>query len=389
MRGYTRGYCWTKPGTGISDTNLLMKTNILFVIDRLGVGGTERQLVELMGNLDRKQFCPHLCTTLYNAQSMKGNPRPDFQLGFKSFCHPSTFLCIMALARYIRQKRIAIVQTFFQDPVVLAALSKPFHHAHLVGSFRDLGFWRNRKETLKMRIAYKAYSGFIANSNAVKDHFVNVDRIEADKIGVIHNGISVGEREGRKNSKQNHGVPLVGIVANLNRPVKRVQDFIKAAAIVRRARPELRFLVVGDGYLRPQLEEFTKKLGINETVSFTGLAQKPLDFIHDFQVGVITSETEGFCNAILEYMACGVSVVATATGGNPEMVREGENGFLVPVGDVVRLADRILRLVGDDALRKKLSVANISKVKSEFSIQRMVSEHEAYYRRLLEGNGRI
>jgi len=240
-----------------------------------------------------------------------------------------------------------------------------------------------------MREAYRAYTGFIANSNAVKEHFMNVDGIDAGKIQVIYNGIPVNGLKHNAEMISEKAPPIVGIVSNLNRPVKRVHDFIRAAAIVRCMRPETRFLLIGDGYLRPQLEELSKSLGLSEALTFAGLVKDPTKVISGLAVGVITSETEGFCNAILEYMACGVPVVATATGGNLEMVREGENGFLVQVGDVKSLAEKILTLLKEDDLRKKIAAANTEKVRSQFSLGRMVSDYEAYYRRLLEGNGRI
>ena len=230
-----------------------------------------------------------------------------------------------------------------------------------------------------MRIAYPFFEGFIANSRAVKDHFARVDHIAPTRIVVIHNGVEVNGVQAPAD-----GPPLVGMVANCNRTVKRVQDFIQAATLVRRDRPESRFVVVGDGPLRPKFEELSRSLGLGDAMRFVGQIPEPLDLVRGFHVGVIPSESEGFCNAILEYMACGVPVVATAVGGNPEMVCDGENGFLVPVGDVRQMAEKISFLLRQDALRKRMGIVNRARVARQFSVGRMVAAHETFYDCILE-----
>lgn len=360
-----------------------MNTGILFLIDELALGGTEKQLMELVRYLDRNRFQPHLCTLRAGSRMMVGQMIPNLCLNFVAFHHPGTVRSISELSRYVREHRIGIVQSFFQDPMLMAALSATFHSARLVGSFRDLGFWRSRKETFKMRLAYLAFDGFIANSESVKTHFVKTDRIEPCKIEVIHNGIDITGKPGTHLATPVDCSPIVGIVANLNRPVKRVQDFIKAAARVHGVMPETRFIVVGDGALRPELEELSRSLHLAEALTFTGLIQNPSDYIARFHVGVITSETEGFCNAILEYMACGVPAVATATGGNIELVRDGKSGFLVPVGNIEELARRIVLLLRGNDMRAAMRDYSLRIINREYSMAKMVTRHESYYGRLL------
>jgi glycosyltransferase involved in cell wall biosynthesis len=356
-----------------------MNINVLYIIQCLGIGGTEKQLVELIRGLKNSQFTPHLCTLIPSEGLIKELSIPKIQLHFRSFLDPSLLSNLARLSAFIRRHEIHLVQAFFQDPFLLSAFLKPWHQFKLIGSFRDLGFWRTPTEVCKMRMAYRFFDGFIANSQAVKDYIVNVDRLPAGRMEVIRNGIYV---DGTQTSATG-GPPLVGIVANCNRAVKRVQDFIHAAALVHRAHPEVRFAIVGDGPLRQDLERLSCGLGIGDVLKFTGRLSDPLDLVRGFSVGVITSETEGFCNAILEYMACGVPVVAASTGGNPELVRDGENGFLVPVGDVRQMARRISQLLEEDAMREHMRVANLARVAEEFSISRMVSEHQSFYRKIL------
>lgn len=357
-----------------------MQVGILYLIDRMALGGTEGQLRILMHGLDEQRFQPHLCTINTN----NNINIPWLHLPFKSFYHPSLLSCLGKLADYIKKNNIHIVQTFFQDPTALAALSRPMHRAKLIGSFRDLGFWRNFQESLKMRMAYPFFDGFIANSNAVKDNFIAIDHIPSSKIKVIHNGISNDFLDSNCCFGDNlESAPLVGIVANFNREVKRIDDFIMAASLVKQQHSLARFIIVGEGRLRGQLEGLRHSLGLDNALTFTGRLNNPLGVIKQMTVGVNTSETEGFSNAILEYMACGVPVVATNNRGNAELVRNGENGFLVPVGDVSAIAERISILLDDKKIRQSIRANNIQRIRSEFSWEKMVQAHEAFYEQIL------
>ena len=360
-----------------------MGSGILYLIDRLAIGGTEGQLQALVQGLDPERFQPHL-GTLRSSDSDMGFPDiPRLTLSFKALYHPSTLLCIWRLSAYVRRHRIRIIQTFFQDPTALAALSRPFHSALLVGSFRDLGFWRNRRESFKMRLAYPAFSGFIANSMAVKENFATVDDVPVKKIEVIHNGINIENMPQTEMRSEKQTFPLIGIVANLNRTVKRTDDFIRVAALVWRSCPKARFVIVGDGELRKSLENLSLSLGLINVVKFAGRIKHPIELIKNFTVGVNTSETEGFSNAILEYMACGIAVVATANGGNSELIRDGVNGFLVPVGGVELMAERIVVLLQEEDLRRRIQTSNLQLIRSKFSLEQMVRAHETYYYQLL------
>lgn len=353
--------------------------NILYIIDNLGHGGTERQLMELIRGLDRDRFRPHLCTLKPSTALYDELDIPKITLDFVSFLHPSIFGNLLTLYRFIRKNRISIIQTFFQDSFLLAAIIKPFHKAKMIGSFRDLGFWRTPSESLKMRLAYPFFDGFIANSRAVKEHFAQVDGISRAKIVVIYNGFDMSSLPCDLAHPKSADHPIVGIVANLNRTVKRVDDFIHAAALVHKKLPHVRFVVIGDGHLRDDLEDLTNYLGLKDNIQFAGRINNPLGVISTFNVGVITSETEGFCNAIIEYMACRVPVVATDGGGNRELVINQSNGFLVPVGDYRDIADKVLKLLVDENLASYLGGNGLETVKNSFTIDGMVTCYDNLY----------
>ena len=233
-----------------------------------------------------------------------------------------------------------------------------------------------------MRLAEKTFDAFLANSQAVKEHFCQADGLDPEKVSVIYNGFDLSRLEGLAPPNRDPDSPVIGIVANLNRPVKRVQDFIATVGLIRQQVSNAHFAVVGDGYLRGDLEQMAAGLGLSGCVSFVGSQPNPLDFIKDFSIGVITSETEGFSNAVIEYMACGVPVVASATGGNVELVKEGVNGHLVPVGDVEQFADKAIRLL-DVSLNLKVAENNRGYVSSKLSLPIMLQAYEDFYQSLM------
>ncbi|SHI14751.1 glycosyltransferase [Desulfofustis glycolicus] len=362
-----------------------MKYNVLYIIESMNLGGTEKQLCELINGLSANGVVrPHLCTLKPSSDLLDSINCPKIDLGTRRLLSLDIPQKIKKLARFCNDYEICLVQTFFQDPSVIGAMLKLLLPVKLIITFRDLGFWRTRLENFKMRLAYKRADGFIANSLAVKKHFSINDGLALDKIKVIYNGFDMTELEGYRSGSVEDGLREIGIVANLNRPVKRVQDFIAAAALVRAKNPNVVFSVIGDGHLRMDLERFTDSLGLNQVVNFVGRLENPLEHIANFSVGVITSETEGLSNAIIEYMACSVPVVATNTGGNPELVLEGENGFLYPVGNVEVLADRILKLL-DDNVNQRIGRNNRERVASNLSLSYMVKCYENHYQDMLSG----
>lgn len=360
-------------------TNDINPINVLYLIDSLAYGGAELQLLELIRNLDKERFRPHICTLKTSNNLFEELEIPKLCLEYIGFTHSKIINNIISLSKFINKNKIHIIQTFFQDPFLLAAMIKPFNQVKLVGTFLDLGFWRTPLESLKMKSAYPFFSGFIANSQAVKDHFIKVDGISANKIKVISNGFNLSAIPDPKSHKKGGDCPVVGIVANLNRPVKRVQDFISAASLVLQKIPQASFIVVGDGHLRGELERQAESLGLDDSIHFTGVINNPLDVISSFDVGTLTSESEGMSNAIIEYMACGVPVVVTNVGGNPELVSDGVNGFLVPVGMPEVLAQRIVQLIEEPQLLVKMGSNNRNKIFDEYSLPVMLEKQGKYY----------
>jgi N-acetyl-alpha-D-glucosaminyl L-malate synthase BshA len=173
------------------------------------------------------------------------------------------------------------------------------------------------------------------------------------------------------------------IVHNSNfRALKRVEDVVRVFAEVRRTRP-CELVLIGDGPERPKIEHLVDSLGLSRWVSFLGERLDFVDVLASARVFLLTSETESFGLAALEALSCGVPVVATNVGGLPEVVAEGECGFLAPLGDIASLSAAVGRLLDDDALHARMSAAARTRTERLFRLAPMVDRYEDYYRRVL------
>src|SRR6185369_16564944 len=147
--------------------------------------------------------------------------------------------------------------------------------------------------------------------------------------------------------------PLLVHVSNF-RPVKRPVDCVEIFARVLKKNVKTRLVMVGDGSERQNCEHRARCLGIYEQCSFVGKQPRIVDYLSASDVLLLPSEQESFGLAALEAMACEVPVIASRVGGLPEVVTDGENGYLSPVGDVDKMAADAARLLTDDKLRRSM-----------------------------------
>jgi len=364
------------------------KVQITYIIDELQIGGTEKQLIATINKLDRTKFQPYLVflrESDFNLLRLVDCPKIKISLySFKSW---KAVVALIKLVNFLRKQRIDIVQTFFIDSTLFGVVAAKLAGVqYVISSRRDLGFWSNKIISQGLRAVNPFISRFLVNSLAVKNYLIKYEKIPASKIDVIYNGIDLAKyfknpfQISRNKLFPQIGLDstIVGIVANLNRKVKRVDLFIKAAAIVSKNWKNVYFVIIGDGYLRPSLEIIAKNLNIFDKVVFMGIKKNVFSYIKHFDIGVISSDSEGFSNTILEYMAAGIPTIATDVGGNNEIIEDGVNGFLVPKNNAEMMADRILMLLKNEKLRKKMGKKAKQKVKL-FSWDLKIKEIQNYY----------
>lgn len=298
----------------------------------------------------------------------------------------------LKLARFVREHKIDVVHAHLARDYPLASLSVR-RFAQLVIT-RHVLFPLNRLHKLTLASVVRV----IAVSRAVADK-VQAQRVCDDrKILVIPNGIDLKRFEAPLSETARQTVRdklcvrrllLVGTVGSLL-PMKGHDDFIRAAAIIQSQRDDVDFVIVGDDEKRNRshgafLERLILELGLKDRVHLVNWTDDLSTFYRALDVYVSSSHSESFGLSIVEAMASGLPVVATATDGAKEIIEDNRTGLLVPIGDVGKTAEAILNLLDNASERSRLGMNARDDAGRRFGLERMVDAVEQVYREALAG----
>ncbi len=367
-------------------------THILLVLDQFPkvLGGGERIALRTAGLLQEAGFRVSLLTFAIHpecaALASTPPPCPLYLLPLTKTYDLAACKAALQLGRFLRAEKVRIVQTFFESSDLWAGVvTKIFSSAALIWSRRDMGILRGRKHQIAYRLLARLPDRVFAVSERVRRHAIEVDRIPADRVLTIHNGLDLEAWPAREiHSSPSSGFTVVSL-GNI-RPVKGHDVLVEAAALVLRRLPETTFRVIGeilDDAFFQQLETRLGELGIADRFHFVGGLTDPAPLLLVADVFVLPSRSEGFSNAILEAMAASLPVVATSVGGNAEAVEQGRSGFIVPPEDASALAAAILQLLQSPVLLGRMSRASRSRLEAVFTSQAMLGKILACYRELL------
>jgi glycosyltransferase involved in cell wall biosynthesis len=368
---------------------------VLTFLTNFLIGGTERQVVNLVRNHDRSRFEVHLGCFRFAGpllQEIDASAVALSEYPITTLPSARTLWQQGRLLRYIRQHRIRIVHSFGFYANVFATPVARLSGAELVmASIRDTGDHLTPLQKAMQKWACRTADHILVNAEAVRRVLVD-QGYEASRISVIRNGIDVSRF---RNNDESTAIrtelgfppkaPVVAVFARLNR-LKGIEYFLEAAAVLSVRFDDARFLIVGDSIseaYRLELEEHAKALGLGRRVVFTGFRSDIPELLREVSVSVLPSLAEGLSNVILEAMAAGVSVVATAVGGTPEVIEDGVSGLLVPPRDASALARAIGSLLGEPERRRTIGLAGQRQVIERFSLEATVLETEKLYERLL------
>jgi glycosyltransferase involved in cell wall biosynthesis len=203
--------------------------------------------------------------------------------------------------------------------------------------------------------------------------------VPAAKVAVIRNALDATAYErGEPGASATGGVRFrVGAVGRLS-PEKGFDVFVRAAAVVARHRPDVGFILYGEGPMRPVLEELIRREGLAGRFILAGFRQDLPAVLPGLDVAVSSSHTEGLPVALMEAMAAGLPVVATRVGGTPEVVADGVTGLLVPANDPAALAAKVMALL-DDPRRTAMGEAGRRRVRDEFTFAAMAERYERLF----------
>ena len=372
-----------------------MSRTILHFTDSDQFGGTERALLQVLGGLDRSRWRPvllhrpesGLAPLLQEARHLGVELRTVPQLrGAQGWAR------LPALVQQIRRERAAVFHAHLTWPLACrmgllgAALARVPAVVATAQLFVDLppSGWT----TMQHRVVSACVDRYLAVSRQVAAQLRERFGVRADKITQVPNAVAL-DRFPRAVSPAparptDPAVPhTVLTVARLD-PQKGLHDLVAAAALV----PEARVMVVGEGPERRALETKIAHLGLGDRVHLLGFRSDVPDLLAGSDLFVLPSLFEGLPLSILEAMAAGKPVVATAIGGNDEAVVDGATGLLVPPGDPQALADAIRALLRDPERRRRLGEAGRRRAEAEFSATAMVRRVAAVYDELLAASDR-
>ncbi len=349
---------------------------VLRVLHNLGIGGIQRQLLALLPFLS-KDMEIHICT-------LSGGG--DLEERFRALGVPVRRLNIgwkygpwgMArLARLISRGGYNLVHVHRMEgivfPVVVASLSAGVpvvvHHHFLYG-------WSSKRKLLLESWATRKARGVVAVSHPVMEHSSRSLGLETHRMEVIYNGAPVSP-----NGERDFHPWRVGMVARMVRH-KRVDLFLQGAARLVSLLVPVEFRLVGGGEREERYREMARSLQLEDRVTFTGYTLEVEKEVSRFALGVLPSENEGFPNTLLEYGSLGLPMVVSSIPQNREVVEDGREGVVVPVGDVEALARAEAHLLLDRAAARKAGIMARRRV-SRFSLEKTARRFRDVYGRLL------
>ena len=366
----------------------VIERRILILADIFGGvhGGTEGQVLTLASSLPEGWSAE-----LWVLQDSTYLPTASFPIPWRAwhlpgYRHPAFGRGIRRIARAVAQGGFDLIHAFHADTCLLAPWIGRLANVPVLTSRRDLGYWQSPRMIDLLRRANRYASGIVANAMAVADRTVEVEHAHPQRMHVIYNGHAPErfEQQAGDAVREGFAIPqdafVAGLVANV-RPLKRQADLIEALAAMPSGEVESHVLLVGTG---PDdelqaLRDRAESLGVSDRVHMRGVTGDIVPWIRALDVGVLASRTEGLSNAIIEYMACGLPVLASAVGGNPELVEDGVSGALFQVGDVEALARHLTQLRDDPARRAAQGAAGRARYERLCHADRMLASMFSCY----------
>ena len=355
---------------------------IFYLITELEIGGAEKALYELVTHLDRKRFEPVVACLAGRGpifDRLKEKGIEVIPLDMRGWWDLRAWL---RLRRALRANRPHVLHTFL-------------FHANLIGSLAairsqigtKIAAIRVEEPRLRHLWLQSLTQGltdlFTCVSESARQYTHRRAHVPLKKIVVVPNGVDPSDCDAPVLApppewRLPEVAPVVAFVGRLDRQ-KNPLLLLRAASRVVSEVPATVFAFAGTGCLETRCRVEAGRLGISDNVRWLGWLSDTRPLLARMDLIALPSSWEGMPNVILEAMACGKPAVATNVGGCAELIAEGETGFLTPPGDEAALAECILKLLRDAALRRRLGAAARARVEREFSIAAMVKRNESLY----------
>jgi glycosyltransferase involved in cell wall biosynthesis len=358
---------------------------IVEIVDTLAIGGLERMAVDLAIEL-RKRGHEVSLLCLRNSgpleQVLKEACVPTLALEKPEGIHLKTF---STLVRYLRQVGAEVVHThnvavhhYGAAAAWIAGVPGVVNTRHGLGHYYDARTERLFAWTCCLT------DRVVAVSSAAHKFFVSSSRIPVRKWTFIYNGIPV-ERFQLARPLWPREITF-GTVGRLD-PIKDHRGILEAFALVQAEYPGVRLRILGDGPARAMLEDYARELELGASVQFEGASLGVPSFLAGLDIFVMGSKSEGLPLAMLEAMAAGLPVAATAVGGIPELIEDGVSGWLCPPSRPESLAAIMRRAILAD--RRRMGEAARKRILMSHSVEQMATGYESLFAEIVASRGRV
>jgi glycosyltransferase involved in cell wall biosynthesis len=364
-----------------------MKINLLHVTFDMHIGGTEQVIKNLVEATDKSRFNIFiLCIESPIGPIGEMLSEKGYKIDALSRKAGFDVKLVLEIREYVKQHQINVLHCHQYTPWVYGALASVLTGAKVI--FTEHGRFYPDRSSWKRKyinpLLVKLTDHITSISKATKQALVDYEYIPASRIDVIYNGIAEleGNIEEAQQLRKKLSIPkdtlILGTISRLD-PIKNHRLLISSFAKVQKENPKLRLLIVGDGELRPNLEQQVKELEISDKVVFAGFQTNPVDYLRLMDVFLLPSFSEGTSMTLLEAMSMAKPCIVTDVGGNPEIIEDQISGLVTPSNDENRLVAACSLLIKDSNLRKKLGDAGKAQFEERFTIQCMLSNYKAIY----------
>lgn len=364
---------------------------IVYVIDHFyRGGGTENQLAILIDNMDRTGFTPYVFNLRPKLPEMAIEiDCPVEYLNVESLLSLSALRAVFRVWRHLRKNKVKILQVYFMDSRAVGVMAgKLAGVRNIVACRRDMGWWHTPRKVFLMRTLGRFARYCLVNAQIIKKMVLEVESFAEDKIRVIYNGVKLAPRpDAPEVSRERFGipesVPVVGMVGNL-RQVKRYDRLVRVAELLRHT--DAHFLFIGYGEEESNLKRMVAESNAVDRIHFFHTVKGVYDILQLFDVGVLTSQSEGLSNVLIEYALAGLPTVAFDVGGNSEVVIDGETGYVLPDGDETQMAQRIDHLLDSSELRAQFGRRARELAHDKFDVEQMVQRTQDFYEEIVQAS---
>lgn len=359
------------------------RVRVMHLVFMLRTGGMELGVVKLVNRLNRSRIASSICSCK-PADGVKARLAADVPLFELNRRHGNDPWLVAQLWRLLKRERPHVLHTHAWGTLCEGLIAARLAGVPVVVHGEHGTLDTRRRTVWVQRWAWRRADQVLSVSSLLANRMATAIGFPGARIQTIRNGIDVEKftRGDRAPTRQVLGISsqelVIGTVGRLA-PVKDHGNLLNALSILKRRGARFQALVVGDGALREALEAQAAALGVRHSVRFLGNRDDIDHLLAAFDIFVLPSRSEGLSNTILEAMAAGLPVVATRVGGAEELLEHGISGLLVAPQDPPGLAQALMRLGADVALRQSLGSAGQRRAARDFSMESMAHGYENLY----------